>query len=67
MFLPSRYAVIAVLRLPQKPSAAHLAALVQTLTEALEAEQLKGKLWIVEPGRVRIYQEEAESSGEQMR
>ena len=66
-FLPSRYAGIAVLRLPEKPSAAHLATLVRTLAEALESEQLEGKLWIVESGRVRIYQEETTNSGEQTR
>jgi predicted nuclease of predicted toxin-antitoxin system len=66
-FLPSRYAGIAVLRLSQKPSAAHLATLVRTLAEALESEQLEGKLWIVESGRVRIYQEETRNSGEQTR
>jgi len=66
-FLPSRYAGIAVLRLPEKPSAAHLATLVRTLAEALETEQIEAKLWIVESGRVRIYQEETRNSGEQTR
>ncbi len=59
MFLPSHYAGIAVLRLPQKPSADNLSTLIQTLADALRNEQLTGKLWIVEIGRVRIYEEES--------
>ena len=57
VFLPSRYAGIAVLRLPPKPSHADLLRLVQTLAGALEHESIEGKLWIVESGRIRIYQE----------
>jgi predicted nuclease of predicted toxin-antitoxin system len=57
VFLPSRYAGIAVLRLPQKPSHADLLSLVQTLVEALKHEEINGRLWIVERGRIRIYQE----------
>jgi len=59
VFLPSHYAGIAVLRLPQKPSADNLSTLIQTLADALRNEQLTGKLWIVEIGRVRIYEEES--------
>ena len=59
VFLPSHYPGIAVLRLPQKPSADDLSTLVQTLAHALKREQLTGKLWIVEMGRVRIYEEES--------
>jgi predicted nuclease of predicted toxin-antitoxin system len=57
VFLPSRYAGIAVLRLPPRPSHADLLRLVQTLAGALEHEAIEGKLWIVESGRIRIYQE----------
>ena len=59
VFLPSHHAGIAVLRLPQKPSADDLSTLVQTLADALKREQLTGKLWIVEMGRIRIYEEES--------
>lgn len=58
VFLPSRYPCIAVLRLPPKPSHAELLALVQTLANALEHDSIEGKLWIVEPARIRIYQEQ---------
>jgi predicted nuclease of predicted toxin-antitoxin system len=62
LFLPSHYTGIAVLRLRQKPSAADLASLVQTLVDALKSEEATGKLWIVEPGRIRIYQEETKGA-----
>jgi hypothetical protein len=57
-FLPSRSAGIAVLRLPKKPSRADLLAAIRTLARALEREELEGKLWIVETGRIRVFQEE---------
>jgi hypothetical protein len=52
-----------VLRLPQKASASNLEILVRTLVDAAEKEEIIGKLWIVELGRIRIYQEESEQSG----
>lgn len=59
IFVPSRYAGIAVLRLPDRPSHGQLHLLMQTLANALPSEAIEGKLWIVEIGRIRIYQEEA--------
>ncbi len=65
-FRPSQYAGIAVLRLPGKPSAADLEALVRTLVAGLEGAQaqpslplgeLPGHLWIVERGRIRLFDE----------
>ena len=56
-FLPSQYPGIAVLRLSSKPSEADLTTLIRTLALALASDSLAGKLWIVESGRVRIYQE----------
>jgi predicted nuclease of predicted toxin-antitoxin system len=64
VFLPSRYPGIAVLRIPPKASAADLLALIETLADALKTEALTGKLWIVEIGRIRVYEEEdADSTG----
>jgi hypothetical protein len=57
VFLPSLYAGIAVLRLPPRPSQDDLLALVQTFALALKNDDIRQKLWIVEPGRIRIYQE----------
>jgi predicted nuclease of predicted toxin-antitoxin system len=56
-FRPSQYAGIAVLRLASKPSAADLTNLIRTLAYALTGDSIGGKLWIVESGRVRVYQE----------
>ncbi len=58
VFLPSQYPGIAVLRLPPRPSHPDLLALVQTLANALGHDSIEGKLWIVEPARIRIYQEQ---------
>lgn len=60
-FLPSRYRGIAVLRLPDNPSAIHLDVLVQSLAAGLKQDALDGCLWIVEPGRIRVYQESEHS------
>jgi predicted nuclease of predicted toxin-antitoxin system len=56
-FKPSRYAGIAVLRLPRKPSRLYLLTAVRTLAAGLEREDLTGKLWVVEAGRIRVFQE----------
>jgi predicted nuclease of predicted toxin-antitoxin system len=56
-FKPSRYAGIAVLRLPRKPSRQHLLTAVRTLAASLEREDLTGKLWVIEAGRIRVFQE----------
>ena len=58
VFLPSKYPGIAVLRLPPRPSHADLLALVRTLANALKHDTIRGKLWIVERARIRIYQEQ---------
>jgi predicted nuclease of predicted toxin-antitoxin system len=56
-FQPSQYPGIAVLRLPAKPSAVDLTSLIHTLARVLASDSIAGKLWIVEAGRVRVYQE----------
>jgi hypothetical protein len=56
-FKPSQYPGIAVLHLPPKPSEADLTNLMHTFARALANDSIAGKLWIVEPGRVRVYQE----------
>lgn len=58
LFKPSEYAGIAVLRLPRKPSHDDLLAAVQTLIGGLGQGDIDGRLWIVQKGRVREYQEE---------
>jgi predicted nuclease of predicted toxin-antitoxin system len=56
VYPPDRYSGIAVLRLPAKPSAAALIAVIKTLADALKRETLTGFLWSVEAGRIRVYQ-----------
>ncbi len=58
LFNPADYAGIAVLRLPSKPTAAHLLNAIETLANGLTGADLQGKLWIVQPGRIREYQPE---------
>lgn len=58
LFKPSDYAGIAVLRLPRKPGHDDLRAAVETLIGAFRKENIDGRLWIVQKGRVREYQEQ---------
>jgi len=58
-FTPSEYPGIAVMRLPPKPSHADLVDAVRTLTEGLLRDSIHAKLWVVQRGRIRVYQEEA--------
>lgn len=59
-YRPSDYAGIAVLRQPKKASAEDLLQIIATLAKGLELNPLAGKLWIVEKGRIRIYQQDDE-------
>ena len=54
-FQPALSAGLAVLRLPARPSFALLRQAVQTLLDGLRREPIAGKLWIVEPGRIRVH------------
>ncbi len=55
-YRPADYSGIAVLRLPAKPVPSDLREAVQTLIQGLKPEISK-HLWIVEAGRIRIYQD----------
>lgn len=55
-FPPRNFSGIAVLRMPRKPTEEDLVSLVKGLVAGLEREELKGNLWIVEQGRIRIFQ-----------
>ena len=56
---PQEYAGLVVLRHP-RPTLAGMRDLVRLLAVAVERESPVGKLWIVEPGRLRIHQETSE-------
>ena len=58
IFRPSVYLGIAVFRSSGKLSYAELEHLCLTLINALRQQALIGKLWIVEPDRIREHQEE---------
>jgi hypothetical protein len=58
LFKPSDYAGIAVLRLPSRPMPEDLIDAVRTLIGGLARENIDGKLWIVQRGRIRAYQPE---------
>lgn len=54
----SRYASIAVLRLPERSKDNDLFDSVRTLTAGLSASSVEGKLWTKQRGRIREYQQE---------
>ena len=58
VFRPSEYAGIAVLRLPSRPAADDLPAMMDLLVAEMKVASLEGRLWVVEPGRIRQYQPE---------
>jgi predicted nuclease of predicted toxin-antitoxin system len=58
-FRPGDYSGIAILRLPRKPAREDLRKAVRTLAAGLEREKLDGKLWVVEAGRIRVFQEQS--------
>jgi len=63
-FPPERTAGIFVIRVPRNPSLAILEGLVRQLLKASEQIELKGKLLIVEVGRIRLHQSEVMDEGE---
>jgi predicted nuclease of predicted toxin-antitoxin system len=58
-FPPDRTAGIAVLRLPKQPSLSLLEKLSGDLLRMLRVEPIAGRLWIVEPGRIRVHEDTA--------
>ena len=57
-FNPQNYSGIAVLRLPPRANPQDLDETIETLIGGLKKENITGKLWIVQRGRIRIYQQE---------
>ncbi len=55
-FPPQTSSGIAVIRAHQNPSLSLLKQLVRQFLRALAIESIHAKLWIVEVGRIRIYQ-----------
>jgi predicted nuclease of predicted toxin-antitoxin system len=61
-FNPQNYSGIAVLRLPPRPTPQNLDDAIETLIGGLKRENIMGKLWIIQRGRIRIYQQEKEDT-----
>ena len=59
-FPPDRSAGVVVLRLPRNPTLPILESLVGAFLRALGDRPLAGRLWMVEPGRIRVHQTDAE-------
>jgi predicted nuclease of predicted toxin-antitoxin system len=55
-FNPSRYAGIVVIRLPSRPANSDLSGAIKTLIGGLEKEEIRGKLWIVQRGKIRLFE-----------
>lgn len=58
LFDPSKYAGIALLRLPRAGTPGTLLACMKTLALALKERPIGGRLWVVQPGRFREYEQE---------
>ncbi len=56
VFPPEDTAGIAVIRFPGQATPGLLENLILALLYAMEQKLIKGKLWIVEPGRIREHQ-----------
>ena len=55
-FPPEQTEGLAVLRPAGKPTLAALGRLAGQLVEALSRESVAGRLWIIEPGRIRVHE-----------
>jgi predicted nuclease of predicted toxin-antitoxin system len=60
-FPPDRSAGVVVLRLPRNPTLPALESLVDAFLRSVGNRPFAGRLWIVEPGRIRVHQTEAEN------
>lgn len=56
VFKPGEYAGIAVLRLPRRLSLEDLHEALRTLIAGLAREDISGRLWIIQKGKIRTYQ-----------
>ena len=59
-FPPAGHPGVAVLRVPEHRGSGLLPATMKTLVQALSSQPIKGRLWLVEPGRIRVYQQDDE-------
>jgi predicted nuclease of predicted toxin-antitoxin system len=55
-FPPQSAHGIVIVNLPSNPSRRLLAIVLESFLSACRTQELRGKLWIVEPGRIREHQ-----------
>lgn len=65
LFRPSDYHGIATIRLPPQATPGALADGVRTLIEGLNRNEIAGRLWTVQPGRIREYEPEEDDDNGQ--
>jgi len=58
IFNPSDYNGIAVLRLPARTTPRDLTDALRTLIGGLDKESIEQRLWVIQRGRIRVYQPE---------
>jgi hypothetical protein len=58
LFRLAQYSGIAVLRLPPKTTDEDVFQTCRTLIGGLSSDEIAGKLWIIQRGRIREYQPE---------
>ncbi|RJP37719.1 MAG: hypothetical protein C4547_05335 [Phycisphaerales bacterium] len=63
-FPPATTCGIAVVNLPRRATRALLAAVLDSFLAACEDRRLRGKLWIVQPGRIREHESWTENEPE---
>jgi len=61
-FPPAQSSGIAVIRLPRNPSLDLLGRLVAKMLGAMDAEPIRGRLWVVEVTRIRIHSDTSEGA-----
>jgi len=57
-FPPGKTGGIAVIRVPRNPSLELLEKLIRQFLKLLSQMSVERKLWIIEPGRIRIHQQD---------
>ncbi|MDP6454239.1 MAG: DUF5615 family PIN-like protein [SAR202 cluster bacterium] len=56
VFDPKNYSGIAVIRLPSNPAPDDLDEAIKTLVDGLVGQEIYGKLWVIQRGRIRVYE-----------
>ncbi len=64
---PARTSGVAIISVPGRVTKPLLVSLVEALLTALQQKALEGKLWIVEPGRIREHEVEGIGGTEERR